>query len=194
MRILLRAGPFAFLAAVGVGLVLAWQRLPARYPVHWGAGGVDRWADLSARSVGAPLLMGLVGVTWIGLLRRFVLAHSSPAPDPARSRRLTVSITIAAQWMLAAVFGLGAIPRQGPGLVLAGAGLGCILLPVALIATYTGEPPVEEVRPPPHGGWLFVAREDGTGLRIERRHPLFWTAVALLAAGPIALSLAGLAL
>src|SRR5512137_1353723 len=109
MRAFLRFGPFALLAAVAAGLAAAWDRLPTRYPVHWGAGGVG-WAELSVRAVAAPLLMGLVAVVWAGGLRRFLLANSSPAPDPSRSRRLLVAVTTAMQWFLAILFGVGGIP------------------------------------------------------------------------------------
>jgi uncharacterized membrane protein len=187
VRTFLRFGPFAFLAAVAAGLAASWDRLPARYPVHWGAGGVG-WADLSVRSVGAPLLMGLVAVVWAGAMRRFFVANSSPAPDPARARRLLVAVTVAMQWFLAILFGLVAIPRQGPGLVIAGAGIGCLLMPVAFIATYAGKlPPPEAEPPPPPDGWLFVPRSNGTGLGMAPRHPRAWQAVALVATGPLAI-------
>ncbi len=115
MKTLLHLGPFVLLGAVGL--------------------------TPSVRTAGAPLLSGLVGVAWLGLLRRFVLAHSSPAPDPARSRRLVVSLTLGAQWFLAILTGLSAIPRQGPGLVAMAAGIGILFLPAALIATYAGKAP-----------------------------------------------------
>ena len=187
MRALLRLGPFAFLAAVAVGLALGWDRLPARYPVHWGAGGVG-WADLSVRSVGAPLLMGLVAVLWAGALRRFFLANSSPAPDPSRARGLLVAVTTAMQWFLAILFGAVAIPRQGPGLAIAAAGIGFLLMPVALVATYAGKPPpAEPERSPPPDGWLLVPRENGAGYSIRPGHPRAWQAIAIVLAGPLAI-------
>jgi hypothetical protein len=164
VKALLHLGPFILLAAVGLAP--------------------------SVRTAGAPLLSGLVGVAWLGLLRRFVLANSSPLPDPARSRRLTASLTLGTQWFLAILLGLSAIPRQGPGLVAMAAGLGILLLPAALIATYAGKAPeAEEIPVPPSGGWLLVPRTNGTGLRIAPHHPGTWAAVALFAAGPIALIL-----
>jgi hypothetical protein len=164
VTILLRLGPFLLLAAVGLAS--------------------------SVQTAGAPLLSGLVGVAWLGLLRRLVLANSSPVPDPARSRRLTASLTIGAQWFLAIVSGVSAIPRQGPALVAMAAGLGILFLPAALIATYAGKAPqAGEIPEPPPGGWLLVPRANGTGLRLAPHHPRTWMAVALLAAGPIALIL-----
>lgn len=189
MRWLLRLGPYALLAGVAAGLALAWDRLPTRYPVHWGAGGADRWADLSARSVGTPLLLGLVLVAWIGILRRLVLENSPRAPDPSRARRLVENVTLSSQWLLAAVLGCAAVPRQGPGLVLGAAGLGFLLLPAALIATYVGKAAVEPDVPAPVAGWLFVPRVNGSGFGIDRRHPHFGRAVLLTVGGPIAVLL-----
>jgi hypothetical protein len=129
--------------------------------------------------------MGLVLVAWMGLLRRLVLDNSPRAPDPSRARLLVENVTLASQWLLAAVLGCAAVPRQGPGLVLVAAGLGFLLLPVALVATYAGKAPVEPDVPAPADGWLFVPRENGTGCGIDGRHPRFGRAVLLTAAGPV---------
>jgi len=193
VRHLLRLGPYALLAGVAAGLAASWSRLPSHYPVHWGPGGADRWADLSIRSVGAPLAMGLVAVAWMGWLRRFVLANASPSPEPARARRLTGAVTVGAQWFLALLFGAAAIPREGPGLVAGAAGLGFLFLPAALVFTYAGRPPPAgpPVAPPPDG-WLFVPRRNGTGLGFAPGHPRRWQAIALVAAGPVLILLVGL--
>jgi hypothetical protein len=114
---------------------------------------------------------------------------------PARARKLLVAVTIGAQWLMALLFGLAAVPRQGPGLVVAGAGLGLLFLPVALIVTYAGKaPPMPQSEPPPPpGGWLFVPRENGNGLQIAPGHPRAWQAVAIFAAGLVAIIAVGMA-
>jgi hypothetical protein len=120
------------------------------------------------------------------MLRRFVLASSAPVVDPARSRRLVVRITWAAQGLLVLV--LGAAALGGPGLVAAAAGAGLVLLSAAVVSTYAGPPPAPgPVVPVPPSGWLLVPREDGTGLRIAPRHPHRGRALALLLGGPAAL-------
>ncbi len=168
MRTLLRIGPFLLLAAVATGLAL------------------DRSALHAPRSAAVPLATGLVAVTWLALLRRFTLANAPPVPAPSRARPLVSAVLTSAQWFVALLFGLAAIPRQGPGLVLAGAGLGCLFLPAAIIAVHAGKPPPPEPpRPEPAGGWLLVARPGGTGYAIRWAHPSAWKVVALLVAGPL---------
>jgi uncharacterized membrane protein len=193
VRSLLRLGPFLLLAGVAAWLAASFSHLPERYPVHWGPGGADRWVDLSIRSVGVPLAMGLVGVGWMGILGRFVLANASPLPEPARARRLTMAMTIGLQWFLALLFGAAAIPRQDPGLVAGAAGLGLLFLPAALVATYAGRSssPAAPAAPPPDG-WLFVPRRNGNGLGFAPGHPRRWQAIAIVAAGPALIVLVGL--
>ncbi len=189
MAALLRLGPFAILGAVAAWLWSAWDRLPARYPVHWGPGGV-RWADLSVRSVATPLLAGALAALWIGALGRFILRNSPPSPDPARARRVLAAVTTVLPWFLALLFGAAAVPRQGPGLVIGAAALGFLVLPASLVWAYAGSAAPPGRPAPPDGGWLFVPRPDGTGLSIVRHHPRRWAAWALIAAGPAAVVLA----
>ncbi len=188
MRPLLRLGPYAILVAVAAGLALTWDRLPARYPIHWGVHGADRWTNLSLRSVGLPLLMGVVSVAWMGALRRFLLANAPPAPDPGRVRRLVTALTVAEQWHLGLLFGLVAVPRQDPGLVLAGAGLGFLALPAALVFAFAGKaPPPVAPAPAPPGGWLLEPRRGGTGWSVRWGHPRARRMILLLAAYPVAI-------
>lgn len=191
---LLRVGPYLFPALVAGILAWRWERLPARYPVHWGANGPDRWADLSAGAVTRPLAFGLLVTLWLGWLRRFLLRNSAPAADQARSRAVVEHVTTAAQWAVALAFGTAAVPQEGPGLVLGAAGLGVLLVPFALVAAYAGKPAPEAPAAPPADGWLLVPKRLGVGLAIDFRHPRAWRALGLILAGPAAFLLLGLLL
>ena len=88
----LAAGPFVILAATARFLYVNWSRIPARFPVHWGANGrPNRWVDRSTRNVYGPLLFGaeicaflliMALASWFGARRsRFrpvVMASWSP--------------------------------------------------------------------------------------------------------------------
>lgn len=194
MKRLLRAGPYLLPALVAGFLAWQWERLPTRYPVHWGASGPDRWADLSAGAVARPLLFGLLVTLWLGWLRRFLLQNSAPAADQARTRAVVEHVTTATQWAVALAFGTAAVPQQGPGLVLGAAGLGVLLVPIALVAAYAGRPAPEAPAAPPAEGWLFVPKRAGVGLTIDFGHPRAWRALGLTLAGPAAFLLLGLLL
>jgi len=52
----LGAVPFAFLAAAGAYLYANWDRIPAEFPVHWGANGQpNRWQSRTVHGVYGPL-------------------------------------------------------------------------------------------------------------------------------------------
>lgn len=194
MARLLRAGPYLLPAAVAAFLAWRWERLPARYPVHWGVDGPDRWADLSAWAVARPLLFGLLVTAWLGWLRRFLLRNSAPAQDEARSRALVDHLTTATQWTVSLAFGLGSVPQQNPGLAVSAAGAGLLLVPLALVVTYAGKPRREAPASPPADGWLLVPKRVGVGLAIDFGHPRAWRALGLILAGPAAFLLLGLLL
>jgi hypothetical protein len=87
---------------------------------------------------------------------------------------------------------MGALLRLGPCALLAAiaAGVGVLLLPLALVPTNAGAPPAaEEAAAAPPDRWLFLPRANGTGLRVAAHHPRLWRAVTLAVAGPVAIAL-----
>ncbi len=97
----LAAGPFAILAGAAVFLRQNWERIPSRFPIHWGIDGQPNgWNERTTHGVYGPLLfaaelcgwlliMGLA--TWFGARR-------------LRFRRIVLGVMIAAEYMLAFVF------------------------------------------------------------------------------------------
>ena len=125
----LGACPFAALGAAALYLYLNWGRIPERFPIHWGAGGPDEWANRSVRGVYGSLLLGvelsvffliLAMATWYGSRR-------------SRSRTVMTGGIIGINIVLGAsfaVFALQPVLEIGPGVIT----LGTITALAAVIA------------------------------------------------------------
>jgi uncharacterized membrane protein len=108
--------PYAMLAAAAIFLQQNWQRLPSRFPVHWGTDGTpDRWAERNWRGVDGPLLMGFVVIALLHVLG-YMIADASPrgrmaetADWTARFRRANLRMIVAMGWTLAALFAVLAL-------------------------------------------------------------------------------------
>jgi uncharacterized membrane protein len=103
--------PYAMLAAAAIFLQANWQRLPSRFPVHWGIDGTpDRWAERTWRSVDGPLLVGFLAIALLQLLG-YMIAVGSPrgrmpetADWTARFRRANLRMIVAMGCTLGALF------------------------------------------------------------------------------------------
>lgn len=105
--------PYAALAAAAIFLHANWQRLPSRFPVHWGLHGTpDRWAERTWRSVDGPLVAGFFAIALLQVLGYMIVARSprariaETADWTARFRRANLRMIVAMGWMLAALFGV----------------------------------------------------------------------------------------
>ncbi len=108
--------PYVTLAAVAVFLRANWQRLPSRFPVHWGINGTaDRWAERTLSSVDGPLLAGLLVVALLHVLGALIVTASprgrmaETAEWTARFRRANLRMIVALGCVLAALFGVLAL-------------------------------------------------------------------------------------
>jgi uncharacterized membrane protein len=108
--------PYAVLAAVAVFLHANWQRLPTRFPIHWGIDGTaDRWAERTWRGVDGPLLAGCLVIALLHVLGYMILAASprgrmaDTAEWTARFRRANLRMIVGMGWTLAALFGVLAL-------------------------------------------------------------------------------------
>ena len=108
--------PYAILATAAIFLRAHWQRIPSRFPVHWGLDGTpDRWAERTWRSVDAPLLAGLLTVALLQAAGYLIVAASprarmaDTADWTARFRRANLRMIVALSWTLAALFAVLAL-------------------------------------------------------------------------------------
>ena len=65
----LLAGPFAILLTAGSLLYLNWDRIPARFPVHFGADGTpNRSVDRTTKGVYGILILGAEVCAWLAVM------------------------------------------------------------------------------------------------------------------------------
>ncbi len=97
----LAGGPFAILAIAAVFLRENWERIPSRFPIHWGIDGQPNgWNERTAHGVYGPLLFAAVLCVWLlimGLATWFDARRS-------RLRRIVLGAMIGAEYMLAILF------------------------------------------------------------------------------------------
>jgi uncharacterized membrane protein len=110
--------PFLILGLVITWLALAWDSIPERIGAHWGdlSGIPNRWEDKGFWSVFSVLLVGLtmcagmLALQW-SILRHGRRSHASgiAAVHQARRFRTTCLVLLAAELLLAVIFGLLAL-------------------------------------------------------------------------------------
>jgi uncharacterized membrane protein len=68
--VMAQAGPFILLGIVALVLALNWQRIPARFPIHWGINGQPNgWASRTVLSVyGILFIAGMLCVLLTGIV------------------------------------------------------------------------------------------------------------------------------
>jgi uncharacterized membrane protein len=165
-----------------------WDRIPERFPVHFGIDGApNRWAARTVRGVYGPLMLGGEIAVWL-----FGLAlagwYGSRRSDPIRKPALVVML--AAEWIVALLFGVlplrlaTGIAIPIPMLLL---GPLALLIPAMAYAIRESNKPRDPIDPTPNECWtggiiyynpndaaLFVQRRDGIGFTINMGNRWSW--------------------
>jgi uncharacterized membrane protein len=109
---LVQGSPFAILLAAGVWLDLHWQKIPERFPVHWGMEGQPNgWASRSLFGVYSPLAVGAAVCAGLTLLNYGIAAFSrrAHARGPAgevelRFRNMMLWLLLSVEILMALLF------------------------------------------------------------------------------------------
>jgi uncharacterized membrane protein len=195
----------AILAAAAAYLAKRWDELPARWVVHWGAGGrPNGWASPSFQGVYGVLVIGLV--MWmafeaivVGLAVQARLLGTTEAGNTATRaflRWVSISLSLAVSFLAVQLpFGDG---RSGPSVVVVLALLGGGIL-VGMVHGMTAARRAQEAGAPAATGYhgvyyanredrrLFVPKRYGLGYTINFSHPWAWPALLLLIGVPVGL-------
>lgn len=109
---LLQIGPFAILAASAIYIQVIWDRIPARFPIHWGLDGrPNGWATRSFAGIYGFWLIGLLicvllEVFAYGIVHwtRQVRSSGADARNEAHFRRVQAGCIIAMEYFFALLF------------------------------------------------------------------------------------------
>jgi uncharacterized membrane protein len=182
-------GPLGFLVFTAVALNRNWNRLPERFPVHWGISGPDRWAATTPANVYGMLAAGaaiclLMIVTAIMASRARVSASAKPA----------VFVLLGAAYVVAFAFGLMPLSILYP--INVGATLfavtAVLIIGSVVLAIRAARMPSSETGPassPDHWHWgifyynpadpeVIVERRLGYGFTFNMARPAAWLLTA----------------
>lgn len=171
--------PFIVAAACAVYLQLHWDRIPQRFPIHWGAHGPNGWETRTFLGVYSPLILGagLAAVLIAAGMMGYVGSHG------AQAGLMMLRIMVATGCFLALVFsGVALLPLGFPPGILAAAaplfGLGLIGFLVTTASGAPDEPETSESGPP-----LFVPKTIGWGYTFNFANRYSWMILGTLFGG-----------
>ena len=188
----LAIGPFLVLTLAATWLFVHWNRIPARFPVHFDTSGQPNlWAERTIKGVYGPLFFGAELCAWV-----LIMALASWfGSRRLRSRTVMLGGMIAIQYFLALLFVLIALQAELgiPVWVIALSPM-AILVPLMMVMTRKMSEPSEPIDPTPNECWksnvfyynpddaaLMVEKREGLGYSFNFANPLSWLLLAGLA-------------
>lgn len=172
----LAAGPFVILGAAAEFLHLNWNRIPARFPVHWGLNGQpNRWVERTTKGVYGPLLFGGELCAWVLIMALAGWFGSRRS----RSRPVVLGFVVAIEYLFGLLFALIAVqaPLGIPVWVIALAPT-AILIPLVTVMRNKMSEPREPMDPTPNECWkgsIFYYNRDDAALFVEKREAFGYT-------------------
>jgi uncharacterized membrane protein len=166
----LAAGPFVVLAAAAIWLYLNWDAIPARFPVHFNAGGQpDRWAERTTKGVYGPLIFGAELCAWFLILTLAGWFGSRRS----RLRPVMLGFMIAIGHLVGSLFALIALQSllRIPVWFIALWPM-AILIPLIMVMANKMSEPGEPMDPTPNECWkwgVFYYNPNDAAVFVERR-------------------------
>jgi uncharacterized membrane protein len=195
----LEAGPFAILAAAATWLYLHWERIPARYAIHFDLSGrPNGWALRTVKGVYGPLFFAAELCAWMLIMALATWFGSRRS----RLRPLMLGIVIGVQYLLAVAFAF--IPLQAalgiPVWVIAFLPIALLIPLIMIVTNKLSEPGAPDPTPNecwkgaifyynPNDAALCVEKRGGWGYTFNFANPWSWVLLLglalVLASGPL---------
>ena len=193
----LQLSPFAILAATAIYLSLRWDDIPARFPVHWAAGGhANGWSVRTLLGVYGPLLFGAIVMAAVAISSYVALHFGRPghgstprslAGDFAREMGIFL---LSLEFFLAVIFSfVGLLPLMGnrdpgvvPILIATLAMLAALIFAMSRLAKHHAKLHAEAgasmMGGTPDGHWkggVFYVNRDDAALFVPKRFGIGYT-------------------
>lgn len=185
--------PFAALAVTAAYLQTQWNRLPERFPVHWGASGQpDRWSSREPLTVFAPILIGAA----MNLFLLLMAWLFSRMPRATIMRRITVRLIEVLLYPLTLTFVIVALLPLGlvvPVWLIPAIMLVCVAGLIIWSYRQIAAPVLADAAPDPQSDsyWkagmfyynpndpaIFVAKRVGIGYTVNFANKMCWLVLA----------------
>jgi uncharacterized membrane protein len=198
---LLALPPFAVPAVIAARLRSNWDRIPARFPVHWGWDGQpNRWAERTPHSVYGPLWFSAGMMALMAILAVVMFYGSRRSPLRIAVLKIMIGVEYLLAWIIAVV-GLLPLVRFSPA---------ALMLPIAIFVgallaylfKLSADPDIPTDATPdecwhlsaiyynPGDPSLFVQQRIGLGYTLNLGNPASWVLLGVtLAAIPLAILL-----
>ena len=169
----LAAGPFVILGAAALLLYLNWSRIPARYPVHWGADGQpNRWVDRTTKGMYGLLFFGAEFCAWVLIMALAGWFGSRRS----RSRPVMLGCTIAFEYFFAFLFAVVAVQPLGIPVWVIALLPTAILIPIVAVMRNRMSGITEPMDPTPNECWksaILYYNSNDAALFVQSRHQAF---------------------
>jgi uncharacterized membrane protein len=194
--------PLALLAGTALYLRSQWDRIPARFPVHWGNNGVPNgWATRSFGGVYGPLIFGALIVLFMAGIYAATVCGSRRSTQQPFGQVVVLSVA----WLIGAAFsGVGFLPLDrvptGGIAAVSIAYLACLAASIRALFSHRAGAGMPDGEITPDDCWhgdqfysnpadpaLFVEKRVGLGWTLNFGNRLSWVFLALAIAIPAGL-------
>ena len=184
---LLALVPYVVLAACALYLSLHWNRIPQRYPVHWGAHGPNGWSQRSFLGVFSPLIFA-AGLATLLLALGVAVYRASQRSDQGL---ITLKAMVGVACVMGVVFSGVGLLALGVSPTLFVVSVPILVLGLVVFLIQTAAKPGTASPPTPGHAWkpggvyynpgdpkLLVPKRFGIGYTFNFAHKASWLIVA----------------